>query len=65
MRDRLSLIVAHTIQVLTSGRRGLKNDLALQKDKTRFQRLVVDYEDNEVSVLLSLVDALANFRTVR
>ena len=32
-----------------SGRRGLKLDLALQKETPRFQRLVVDYEDNEVS----------------
>ncbi|NXD32286.1 LKHA4 aminopeptidase, partial [Spelaeornis formosus] len=29
------------------GRRGLKLDLVLQKDTPRFQRLVVDYEENE------------------
>ena len=35
--------------LLIQGRRGLKLDLVLQKDKPRFQRLVVDYEDDEVS----------------
>lgn len=35
------------------GRKGLREDLKLNKDKPRFQRLVVEYNRHEVSVVSS------------
>ncbi len=51
------VIIQYLGLTLMAGRRGLKLDLQLQKDTPRFQRLVVDYEDNEVSRTFDIYNA--------